>query len=186
MKRNFTHVHFSDELKPLRIGPNKRLDRLSDVTYELLSQDGSTFHIHRNRLIPYYPKEPLLYPHLGNFMRFSDSINTDIPKPIKYANSDSSSFLSDTPLSDDDESSNTTHPYIPDTPFNDTSSYNTINKTRDTNLSHTRIRQPNDSSSLPSSNDTSQNRHLKFHYRLRQQPRKDYRLFISPSRILNH
>ena len=119
-------------------------------------------------------------------MQFSDSINTDIPKPIKYANSGSSSFLSDTSSSDEDEPSNTTHPYNHDTPLNDTSSHNTINKTRDTNPSHTRIRHPTDSSSLPTSNDTSQNRHLKSHYRLRQQPRKDYRLFLSPSTILNH
>ena len=93
-------------------------------------------------------------------MRFSDSIDTDIPKPIKYANSDSSSFVSDTSSSDDDESSYTTHPYNPDTLLNDTSSYDTIKKTRDTNLSRTRIRQSTDSSSLPSSNDTTQNRHL--------------------------
>ena len=39
LKRNFTHVHFSDKLKPLRIGPYEILDRLSDVTYELLAQD---------------------------------------------------------------------------------------------------------------------------------------------------
>ena len=70
LKRKFTHVHFSDKLKPLRIGLYKIWDRLSDVTYELLSQDGSTFYIHRNQLIPYYPKELLLYPHLRNFMRF--------------------------------------------------------------------------------------------------------------------
>ena len=61
LKRNFTHVHFSDKLKYLRIVPYKTLDRISDKTYELLSQDGSTFHIHRNHLKPYYPKEPLLY-----------------------------------------------------------------------------------------------------------------------------
>ena len=39
LKRNFTHVQFSDKLKPLRIGPCKIIDRISDVTYELLSQD---------------------------------------------------------------------------------------------------------------------------------------------------
>ena len=70
LKRTFTHVHFSDKLKPLRIGPYKIIDRLSDVTYKLLAQDGSTIHVHRNHLIPYYPKEPLLYPHLRSFMRF--------------------------------------------------------------------------------------------------------------------
>ena len=35
LKRNFSHVHFSDKLKPLRNGPYKILDRLSEVTYEL-------------------------------------------------------------------------------------------------------------------------------------------------------
>ena len=80
LKRNFTHVHFSDKLKPLRIGPYKILDRLSDVTYALLAQDGSTVHVHRNHLIPYYPKEPLLYPHLRNFMRFSDTTQNPIHK----------------------------------------------------------------------------------------------------------
>ena len=88
LKGHFAHVHFSDKLKPLRIGPYKILDRLSDVTYELLEQDGSTIHVHRNHLIPYYPKEPLLYPYLRNFMCFSDSINFDVPKPINYTNSD--------------------------------------------------------------------------------------------------
>ena len=90
LKQNFTHVHFSDKLKPLRIGPYKIIDRLSDVTYELLAQEGSTIHVHRNHLIPYYPKEPLLYPHLRSFMRFSDTTQFQIPQPTKYANSDSS------------------------------------------------------------------------------------------------
>ena len=73
LKRNFTHVHFSDKLKALRIGPYKIYDRLSDVTYELLAQDGSTIHVHRNHLIPYYPKEPLLYSLFRSFMRFADA-----------------------------------------------------------------------------------------------------------------
>ena len=90
LKRYIAHVQFSDILKPLQIGPHKILDRLSDVTYELLSQDGSFFSntSHRNHLIPYYPKEPLLYPHLRNFMRFSDSTQYYNPKAIKDANSD--------------------------------------------------------------------------------------------------
>ena len=79
LKRNFTHVHYSDKLKPLRIGPYKIIDRLSDVTYELLAQDGSTMHVHRDHLIPYYPKEPLLYPHLRSFMRFPDTTQFQIP-----------------------------------------------------------------------------------------------------------
>ena len=104
-------------------------------------------------------------------MQFSDSFNTDVPKPIKYANSDSSSFLFDT-SSSDDESYNTTQPYNPDTSLNETSSFKTINKTRDTNASFARNRHPTDSSSLPPPNDTSQNRNLKPQYILKQQPRK--------------
>ena len=102
-KRNFTHVHFSDKLNPLRIGPYKIIDRLLDVTYELLSQDGSTIHVHRNHLIPYYPKEPLPYPQLRSVMRFSDTTQFQIPKQIKSANRDSS-FNSEESLSDEDPS----------------------------------------------------------------------------------
>ena len=102
MKGIFTHVHFSDKLKPLRIGPYKIIDRLSDVTYELLAQDGFTIHVHRNPLIPYDPKEPLQYPHLRSFMRFSDKTHFQIPQPTKYANSDSFPFNSDESLSDED------------------------------------------------------------------------------------
>ena len=90
LERNFSHVHFSNKLEMLRIVLYEIFDRLSDVTCEFLLQDGSTFDIHKKHLLPLYLKEPLLYPHLRNFMRFLDSTHTDIAKPIKYANSDSS------------------------------------------------------------------------------------------------
>ena len=32
LKRNFLHVHFSDKLKPLRIGPFKIINKISDIT----------------------------------------------------------------------------------------------------------------------------------------------------------
>ena len=51
-KCNFSHVHFSDKPKPLQIGLYKILDRLSDGTCELLSQDSSKVHIQRNHLNP--------------------------------------------------------------------------------------------------------------------------------------
>ena len=46
-------------------------------------------------MVPYYPKEPLLYPHFRNFMRFSDSTHFLVQKPNEYENSDSSLFNSD-------------------------------------------------------------------------------------------
>ena len=104
LKRNFTHFHFSDKLKPIRIGPYKIIDRLTDVTYKVLSQDSSTVHVHRNHLIPYYPNQPFLYPHLRSFMRFSDSTQFQTPQPKKDANSDSSPFNSDESLSNEDSS----------------------------------------------------------------------------------
>ena len=206
LKRNFTHVHFSAKLKNLRIGPYKITDRLSDVTYELLSQDGSTVHVHRN-LIPFYPKEPLLYPHLRSFMRFSDTTQFQIPQPIKYANSDSSPFNSDESLSVADSSQtfmtpstsltlyitfNQNSPQANRTPFitsnhksltpsiNDNSLYKNIINTPHTNIPSDRSRHPsqNQTDSLPPPID----RTTKTTFKLQHQPKLDYRLFIPPSK----
>ena len=208
LKRNFTHVHFFDKLKPLRIGPYKIIDRLFDVTYELLSQDASTVHVHRNHLIPYYPKEPFLYPHLRSFMRFSDSTQFQIPPPIKYANSDSSPFISDESLSDEDSSqtfmtpsttltSSTTSnqnspqqsstPFIPSNhksltpPTNDNSLYKNIINTPHTNIpsDRSRHRSQNQKDSRPPLID----RTTKITYKLRHQPKLEYRLFIPPTKL---
>ena len=72
----------------------------------------------------------------------------------------------------------------PNASLNGTSSYETILKTHDTNPSTTRIRHPTDSSYLPSHTDTSHIRHPKSYYQLGQQSRKDYRLFLSPFKVL--
>ena len=207
LKRNFTHVHFSDKLKPLR--PYKVIDRLSDVTYELLAQDGSTIHVHRNHLIPYYPKEPLLDPHLRSFMRFSDTTQFQIPQPTKYANSDSSPSNSDESLSDEDSqpfmtpsttedssqtfvtpssfsTSNQNTPSITSNYKSLTSSTNDNSLYKDIiNTPHTNI--PSDRSRHSSNNQTDSlppliDRTTKTTYKLRQQPKLDYRLFITPSK----
>ena len=158
LKRNFTHVHISDTLNPLRIGPYIIIDRLSDATYELLSQDGSTIHVHRNHLIPYYPKELLLYPHLCSFMRFSDTIQPQVPKSTKYANSDSSPFNSDESLSDDNSPtfmtpSSTNYPQKSITPSTTLTPSNTSNQ----NLSQgsTSLVPSNHKSLTPPTNDNT-------------------------------
>ena len=181
----------------LRIGPYKILDRLSDVTYALLAQDGSTVHVHRNHSIPYYPKEPLLYPHLRSFMHFSDTTQFPIPQPTKYANSDSSPFNSDESLSEEDSqtfvtpssfsTSNQNTPSITSndnslTPStNDNSLYRHIINTPHTISSSDRSRHSsnNQTTSLPPLID----RTTKTTYKLRQQPKLDYRLFITPSQL---
>ena len=55
--RIFKSVQLTKKLKPLRIGPFMTINKPTEVTYELLTQEGKTFHTHRNQLIPYYCKE---------------------------------------------------------------------------------------------------------------------------------
>ena len=169
---------------------------------------GSTVHVHRNHLIPYYPKEPLLHPHLRSFMRFSDTTQFQFPQPIKYANSDSSPFNSDESLSNKDSSqtfmtpsttltpsttSNRNSPQANTTPFitsnhksltpptKDSSLYKNIINTPHTNIPSDRSRHlsQNETDSLPPLID----RTTKTTYKLRHQPKLDYRLFIQPSKL---
>ena len=210
LKRNFTHVHSSDKLKPLRIGPYKIIDRLSDVTYELLAQDGSTIHVHRNHLIRYYPKEPLLYPYLRSFMRFSDTTQFQIPQPTNYANSDSSPFNSDESLSDEDSQTfmtssttdNASQTFVTPSSFRTSNQNTPSTTTNDKSLSsstnnnslykhiidtpHTNI--SSDRSRHPSNNQTTSlnpliDKTTKTTYKLRQQPNLDYRLFITSAKL---
>ena len=77
-KGNFLHVHFSDKLKPLRIGPHKIINKISYITYEIINQDGYTSHIHRNHLVPYYPKEPIIFPFIQKYKPHFTDNNNDI------------------------------------------------------------------------------------------------------------
>ena len=180
------------------------------MTYELLSQDGSTVHVHRNHLIPYYPKEPLLYPHLRRFMRFSDTTQFHLPKQIKYANSGSSPLTPDESLSDENSSqtfmtplttsnqnsfplsNQNVHqtsrtPFITSnqkssTPFtNDNPSYKRLINTPQPNISIDRSR--HQSQDQPDSFPPPIDRTTKTHYTVRHQPNLDYRLFIPPSKL---
>ena len=87
-KRNFLHVHFSDKLKPLRIGPLKIINKISDLTYEIVNQGGYTSHIHRNHLVPFYPKKPIIFPFIQQYNPHpnnddKDNNNSNINDPIK-------------------------------------------------------------------------------------------------------
>ena len=108
--RNFLHVHFSDKLKPLRIGPFKILNKISDITYEIIIQDGYTSHIHRNHLIPYYPKEPIIFPFLQQYNPhlFNDchsNINDQIINSDENQFSDEEQLPSTTPNKETDKPS---------------------------------------------------------------------------------
>ena len=77
LKRNFLNVCFSDKLKPLSIGPFKINIRTSDITYEIVNQDGYTSHLHRNHLVSYYPKEPIIFPFIQKYNPHSTDSITD-------------------------------------------------------------------------------------------------------------
>ena len=141
-------------------------------------------------------------------MRFSDTTQFQIPQPTKYANSDSSPFNSDASLSDEDSktfmtpsttedssqtfmtpssTSNQNTPSVASNhkystpPTNDSSTYKNIIKTppiiiptdRSRHFSH------NQTNSFPPLID----RTTKTTYKLRQQPKLDYRLFITPPKL---
>ena len=183
LKRNFLHVHFSDKLKPLRIGPFKNINKISDITYEIVTRDGYTSHIHRNHLIPYYPKEltiflflPQYNPHLCNDSH--SNINDQM------INSDENQF------SDEDQFSSTTSNKETDIPFtidfqpesfSQNSSFPYQQKERipqNTNLD-------NQSDIHDYDNFINRRRHSYNRYNFRPQPRKDYRLFFGENDIFS-
>ena len=88
-------------MKPLRIGPFKIINKISDITYENGNQDGYTSHIHRNHLVPYYPKEPIIFPFSQHYNPHSINNNyndSDPNDPQQYFD-----FLSDEEQSIDDD-----------------------------------------------------------------------------------
>ena len=143
-------------------------------------------------------------------MRFSDTTQFQIPQPTKYANSDSSPFNSDESLSEEDSQTsitsstmnNSSQTFVTPSPFstsnqntpsitsndksltpptNDNSLYRHIINTPHTNISSDRSihSSNNQTTSLPPLSD----RTTKTTYKLRQQPKLDYRLFITPSKL---
>ena len=103
LKGNCLHVHFSEKLKPLRIGPFNIMKKISDITYEIVNQDGYTSHINRSHLVPYYPKEPIIFPFLQQYNPHSIDNNyddSDLNDPLQ-----SFDFLSDEEQSIDDNQS---------------------------------------------------------------------------------
>ena len=117
---NFKPVNFSKQLKPLRIGPYKILNHLSEVTYELLSQDGSTFQTHRNHILPYYPKEPIIFPYIKHYHSTPSQLNNPDTEPYQDTFSQFSSLElphnpnhSQTPTSSKIRQSNTSPTPVP-------------------------------------------------------------------------
>ena len=124
-------------------------------------------------------------------MRFSDSITYNIPKPIQYANSDSSPFNSDESHSDDtslpdDDQTLSPNDFSTQTPSN-TNLPSSTNLPSQAILQAPRTNHSCDRTRHPSQNQSpsfiTNNRDTKTHYNLRQQPKMDYRIFIPPSKL---
>ena len=64
-------------MKPLRIGPFTIINTISDITYEIINQDGYTSHIHRNHLVPYYPKELIIFTFIQQYNPHSNDDDND-------------------------------------------------------------------------------------------------------------
>ena len=77
LKTNFLHVQFSDKLKPFRFGPFKIINQISDITYESVNQDGYTSHIHRNHLVPDYPKDPIIFHFIQQYNLHPNEYDND-------------------------------------------------------------------------------------------------------------
>ena len=64
-------------MKLLSIGPFKIINKLSDITYEIVNQDGYTSHIYRNHLVPYYPIQPIIFPIIQQYNPHSNDDDND-------------------------------------------------------------------------------------------------------------
>ena len=189
LKRNFLHVHFSDKLKPLRIGPFKIINKISDITYEIVNQDGYTSHIHRNHLVPYYPKEPIIFPFLQQYN--PPFINNNYNDSDLNDTLQSFDFLSDEKLSIDDDqfthSNSNNKTVIPSTidfqpePFSQYSLFPYQQNTPKTNNTTSE----NQTDFHDYDNFNNPRRHSYNRYNFRPQPRKDYRLFLGEKDIIS-
>ena len=183
LKRNFLHVHFSDKLKPLRIGPFKIINKISDITYEIVNQDGYTSNIHRNHLIPYYPKEPIIFLFL---QQYNSHLFNDNYSSIKDQINDSD----ENQFSDEDQFSSTKFNNETDIPstidfqpesFSQYFSFPYQQKEQDSQNTNS----DNQSDIHDYDNFINPRRHSHNRYNFRTQPRKDYQLFLGEKDIIS-
>ena len=185
LKRNFPHVHFSDKLKPLRIGPFKIINKITDITYEIVNQDGYTSHIHRNHLVPYYPIEPIIFSFLQQYNPHLLNDNySNINDPIKSFESDENQFSDEDQFSSTKFNKETDKPSTIDfqpEPFSQYSSFPYQQKEQDSQNTNS----DNQSDFHDYDNFINPRRHSYNRYNFRPQPIKDYRLFLGEKDIMS-
>ena len=191
LKRNSLHVHFSDKLKPLRIGPFKISNKISDITYEIVHQDGYTSHIHRNHLVPYYPKVPIIFPFLQQYNPYSNNDDND----NNASNINDSIEPFDSFSGDEQTVENKDHTFINSNEETDISS--TIDFQQESfneyspfpyqqNKQKTNNTNPENQSDIHDyDNYINPRRHTYDKDNFRPQPRKDYRSFLGEKDIIS-
>ena len=188
--KNFLHVHFSDKLKPLTIELFKIINKISDITYESVNQDGYTSQIHRNHLIPYYSKEPNIFPFKQQYNPHSNNDNdiydSNINESIKSFNS-----FSDEEHSVEDEDHTFTNSNqeadIPSTIDFQLESFNQYSPfPYQQNKQKTNNTNPENQSDIHDYDKyINPRRHTYDRYNFRPQPRKDYRIFLGEKDIIS-
>ena len=53
------------------------INKISDSTYGIVNQDGYTSHMQRNHLVPYYPKEAIIFPFIQQYYPHSNDDDND-------------------------------------------------------------------------------------------------------------
>ena len=175
-------------MKPLRIGPFKINNKISDITYEIVNRNGYTSQIHRNHLVPYYPKEPIIFSFIQQYNPYSN--NDD--------NNDNDSNINDLiepcdSFSDEEQSvKNEDHTFInsnketnipskidfrPEN-FNQHSPFPYQQNKRKTNNTNPESRSDIHDYDNP-------RRHTYDRYNFRPQPQKVYRLFLGENDIIS-
>ena len=160
----------------------------TDITYEIINQDGYTSHIHRNHLVPYYPKEPIIFPFIQKYKpHFADN-NTDTNN---QSTNDSinpfDSFSDEEQLVDDEATNSNKETEIPPTidfqpePFSRYSPFPYQQNKQQ--ISYTNS--GNQSKIHDYDNYINPRRHTHDRYNFRPQPRKDYRLFLGEKDMIS-
>ena len=188
VKRNFLHVHFSDKLKPLRIGPFIIINKIFDITYEIVNQDGYTSHVHRNHLVPYQPKEPIIFLFIQKYTPHSTDCNTDNKNSSTNDSMNPFVSFSDEEQLVQDEITNsnkeTETPSAIDFHPESFSQYSSF-PYQQTKQQISYTNPENQSNIHDYDNYINPRRHTHDRYDFRLQPRKDYRLFLGEKDMIS-
>ena len=190
LKRNFLHVHFSDILNPLRIGPYAILNKISDITYEIENQDGYTSHIHRNHLVPYYPKGPIIFPFIQQYnLHPNEFCNDD-----NYSNANDP-INSSNPFSGEQLTKVENHTFIDskkETDIPSTIDYQQETFSQNSSVPYQQNKQKTNNTNQIYQSDIhdydnyiNPRRHTSDRYKFRPQSRKDYRLFLGERNVFS-